>query len=415
MFYREDLLEIWHTINEKVHSEGFERYDYGDILSHPLYINLLYRPFGRYIGYFLRVPDILFPIAWRRILGIKKTVFPTAFYHLGMSYLQMEAINTKYDSFFAKEMCRLAYDLKVDAEHLCWGSVYKHHGLQWSDRNVSKVPPSCAHFGTRLGTLFLRVGKKHNDSDIIKNGINAAKGLMIYHNINYYEDGSSTISYYPYTNDEVINTSADMAVLLAEIPLDLRTTEMQKHLLGLTKMIVNEQQNEGQWYYCTKRHYEKLGGEGIIDNHHTAMNLAALAVIWHIGDLSDEIRKDIHKSLIKGLDYYINHLFNEDGTGFYFPGKRRETEVVGYSEGINAIFEIFHRRVPLPDYLNIKLKNILPKMLQKAIDKFLIEKTGDVASMKRFGLKYNIQSIRWGSGPLLQAITSCLLAVSEEK
>jgi hypothetical protein len=47
-------------------------------------------------------------------------------------------------------------------------------------------------------------------------------------------------------------------------------------------------------------------------------------------------------------------------------------------------------------------------MLNVAIEQFVDRRTGDVACYRFFGRPFHIQSARWGSAPLMQAITDYL-------
>jgi hypothetical protein len=410
-----DLLKIWGLMHARNMTLGSARFDFGDIASHPLFLWASRHRWSRWGIKALRTPEIIFPMTYRQVLGISKQVVPSLFYHLGLTYLDREHLPAA-DSCARKhteENCRAALEHRAQAEHVCWKHPYDHHAAAWRTGSKDARPPSCAHHTGRVGLMLLRVGQAHRRTDFEAAGISSARALLEYHNWHDYDDDTCTVSYYPTSDDEVINTGADAAVLLAAIPPDRRSPSMQVRLDGLVRMLVTEQHDDGAWDYCTRRHYERFGGRRIIDNHHSAMNVAALAHVLASGALEVDLRRAAEDSLERGLRFYLEGFYDEDGLGAYFAGGDRPACVVGYCEGIASMRAALLVCDVLSRGLVARVRRSLPRILARAIREFYDPETGDVACERWFGRRYQIQSARWGSAPLMQAITDYLSVFRE--
>lgn len=403
----EQLLTLWGRLDARNRELGYARYDFGDVQSHPVVRRLAAGKAGRLLLKPLQALELASPKLWRRVLGIPKQVVPSLFYHLGMTYTVRGRLSAPPDNIAqsVEEVCRRALELRLDAEHVCWRHPYMHHAGTWRGGLDPGVPPSCGHHTARVGLMLLYAGETLGQPDLTHAGISAARALLAYHRWNTCSDGSCTVSYYPDTRDEVINTGADAAVLLAAVPGAERTPAMQTSLEGLTRMIVSEQLPDGSWYYCTRRHYENLGGARIIDNHHTAMNLGALTRLVGSGALPPSLAEAARKALDLGVEFYLENLFRPDGRGRHMIGRRRPCGVVGYSEGVSALSAYLDGAGGRSRAAAAKAGKMAPRLLANAIDRFVDRKTGDVACYRFFGRPYHIQSARWGSAPLMQAIT----------
>lgn len=405
------LLKLWHLMDMRNQELGWARYDSGDVQSLPFMLQVSRHSFGRIFVKASQIPELIAPIIWRRLLGVPKKVVPSVFYHCGMAYLGREQVvwGMAFDPERAEDVCREALAHRCEGKHVCWEHPYKYHATAFKKKAVNpKVPPSCAHHTCRVGLMLLRVGQAHNRDDLIEAGASAAQALLDYHRWHVYDDGTCAMSYYPFTEDEVINTSADAAVLLASLPAGQRTEIMQSRLDGIVKMLAAEQHPDGSWDYCTWRHYETSGGECFIDNHHSAMNVAGLAHVLASGSISPQMHQEAQKTLENGLRFYLEAFYLPDGTGLYFPGRGRRTSVVGYCEGVSALCACLCQPRLISSELAAKAADLLPRILARAMGNFLDPSTGDVASYRFFGRPYYIQSARWGSAPLMQAITDYL-------
>jgi len=409
------LLSTWHRVDSRNRQLGWMRYDPGDIDDHR-WLGALPAPYVRRLARnAMRAADLIAPISMHSLLRVQRTVVPTAFYHVGMAYLMRERIScpdTHWSKGEVEAVCSEAIARRLDAEHMCWAHPYRHHAKGWREGNLSFAPPSCAHHTARLGLLLLEVGRAHSIPGLISAGVSAARALNEYHRWREYPDGTATVSYYPNTDDETINTCADVAALLSLVPLDHEFSKRQERLFGLVKMVLNEQQANGSWTYCTNRHYQEHSDKPYVDNHHSAEVLQALARVYASGLLTGPIESQICTSIRRGIEYYCDAFIRQDGSSSYFPHGRRDTEIVGYTEGLAAIAWCFRSEAVSPEEsLGRRLLREAGCLLISSLQ-FLDTRTYDVASDKRFQMFYKIKSLRWGSGPLLEGIQYVLWMMS---
>lgn len=401
-----ELLQIWDRIDLHNRQLGWARFDHRDFLCHPAFMSLSGHRAQKLVRYVLGVLDWGVPFQLRKVMRIPKQVVPTAFYHVGTAYLHRERLGdwaSDWESKKADMVCESALERRLEAEYVCWGHPYPMHGSRWRTALVQEMPPSCAHHVARLGTLLLQIGKAHSNPEFVKMGISAARAVLAYHNWHEYSDGSCTVSYYPDTEDETINTCADVAALFACIPPEMCPQECQTRLEGIVRMVLREQRKDGSWYYCTAKHYEKFQDTRRIDNHHSAMVLQALAKIICLGNLPHSLKGKTQLAIEKGLAFYLEHFYLDDGTGSSFPEGRHRTGIVGYTEGIAAIFWVMQSKAVRQPDLKTRAIAMVPKMLHKALN-FLDRKTGDVAIERFWGYNHHIRSLRWGSGPLMESM-----------
>ena len=399
-------MECCNLIQRRNQELGFIRFDHGDVLSHPFFARHYHR-LPRIVAKCLRVPEALFPLAWRRLLGVEPTLVPVTLYHLGMYHLIRASIDIDEEVHKSRgeEYCYKALDIALDSEHVCWEHPYEHHGGNWKNDHGVDDPLSCAHHTARLGYLLLHVGRTTDNEELGEAGVSAARALLAYHNWHQYEDGSCTVSYYPNTEDEVINTAAEVASLLAALPPGEQSPNVRRRLEGIVRMVLREQREDGSWLYCTREHYRTLGGNQVVDNHHSAMVLHALA------EVADQVeafglREDVVHALQEGISYYLNEFVGEEGRASYFPSSTREAGIAGYCEGIIMLAVMLCRAEQLGLKRNLieKMDRTLYQLLDVAIDTFLDRDTGDVASYTVLGYPVHLQSIRLGSGLLMEAI-----------
>ncbi|ADL13612.1 hypothetical protein [Acetohalobium arabaticum] len=409
------LFQLFELMDERNAKLGLARYDVRDYMSHPFYLKLR-KTAPKPIEYLFRMPDVVAPLLLRKILKIEKKLIPTSLYHLGMSFLLMGKLK-KNSSFLEESLnyCKVGLDIAIDAPYLCWKHPYKHHGYQWKDESEPKFN-SCAHHTSRMGIFLDNIEKAFPEKDFINKSISTAKALLNYHNWHYYSN-TCTVSYYPNTEDEVINTGAEVAALMAKTK---KTSDTQRHLEGLVRTLVQEQLADGGWNYCTEHHYNKLGGKPVVDNAHNAMIMGALADIIDSDRLDEQLYNKTIKVLDKSVGFYFNSFVSSHGKVTKYPNRKEKTGALyDYCEGIIALCKTIRQTDVIDNKQSHELlENIIKKILKRAIEKFVDLKTGDVASDRYFKINYNVQSIRVGSGLLMETISQYLLTkqlLEEEK
>lgn len=411
---RAKLLGALERMERRVRELGLERYDPSDILSHPFVIYLTSGRLRRYAGHLIKLAELYMPVVLRRLARTRRELVPTTLFHLGMTYLYRESLE---DSGLASgheradEMCRRALEISLPGEYLAWRHPYAVHALGWRRAELRRegVPPSCAHHTARLGLLLLRTGLAHGRPDFLHAARSAANAMLEYHRWHHHEDGSSTVSYYPDSDDEVINTGAEVAALLALLPGSLQEERDRLMCRQLVRMLVLEQRVDGGWDYVTRRHARATGASSGPDNHHQAMILGALVEVLRSGLLSGLEREEAERPLKLGLWYYLAHLCRPDGFCLHYPGKRRQSSIAGYCEGVLALLAATRLPCIAQTELAGRARGLVPRILDYVFKSYYNASTGDVACLERHGKTYDVRSIRWGSGLLMQATAAALL------
>ena len=409
------LLDALRRMDHRVRQIGLERYDPGDVLSHPVFLGLRNERRLRAGYYLLRLADHFVPLLFRRVLQVKPVLVPTTLFHLGMCYLRWEKIEPSQMHVYASrvdEICQLALARRLAGNLCAWSHPHSEHGDAWrcDDLRLPGVPDSCCHHTSRIGLLLLRVGIAHNKHEFVVAARSAADALLQYHNWHLYADGACTISYYPDTDDETINTGAEAAALLALLPRSVQREEHRAKATGLVEMVIREQGESGEWRYTTRRHENRRGPSGDPDNHHTAMNLAALADVLGSGVLQGRTKDRTLEALQRGLQFYMDQFVAADGRCGNEIGRTQPACIAGYCEGVKMMLAVLALPGLQNQRLKVSLSVLVPEVLNQAYRLYFNARTGDVGSSCRFAKTQHLKSIRWGAGLLMDATTEFLAA-----
>jgi hypothetical protein len=245
--------------------------------------------------------------------------------------------------------------------------------------------------------------------DLLEAARSVVCALIEYHRWHFYNDGTATMSYYPDSDDEVVNTGAEAALLLAVLPPDLQSEAHADYARGLFRMVLAEQRDDGLWNYVTRRHAESKGASGGPDNHHNAMILTALAESSHLPvfESADE-KAQLRLALERGMESYLSSFVDATGRCYLHPGRRMQGGVDDYTEGLRAMLAVL-KVLREETSLYKRISTLIPHVLDTAVDVFYDEQNGKVGTYRRFGKTYFIGSIGYGSGSMMEAIASVLL------
>jgi hypothetical protein len=142
---------------------------------------------------------------------------------------------------------------------------------------------------------------------------------------------ASSCSYNPEPGEPggIINASAYRAFLLTRAGLDFLQEQYLKAAERNLNFVIESQNTDGSWYYSTD------GERDFVDHFHTCFVLKALAKIEALtGD------QKCTKAIERGVDYYVNNLFDDEGLPKPFSRRPRLTvyrrELYDYAECINV-------------------------------------------------------------------------------
>jgi hypothetical protein len=255
------------------------------------------------------------------------------------------------------------------------------------------------HTTARLGHLFWRMAEEgfgHRWNDVAR-----SVALAIEHYFRWIEtdSGGLVVSYWSSSDDEVINIAADAAAFLAEVGAG---GESACHrVLGLLRTLETEQRSDGAWNYWTDGDRARAGRAGFVDHHHTAMVLAAVHRLVHCPRLPSDARARAEALLSRGLSFYVRELFDGDGMPLAAAGSKRRADIAGFCEGVILLSELTSS--PVTAEVGIR-PGLAGEMLDHSIALFYDAASADTASDVRWGRRWQLRSIRWGSGLLMEAI-----------
>jgi hypothetical protein len=163
---------------------------------------------------------------------------------------------------------------------------------------------------------------------------------------------ASSCSYTPYDQGGVINASAYRAFMLTSASHVFSNPDYWKIAERNLNFVLENQNPDGSWYYAVD------GVRDFVDHYHTCFVMKALAKIHtltgHQGCL---------EALAKGVNYYIDHLFDSDGLPRPFSKAPRLTvyrrELYDCAECINLSLLLRDRFPRLNQTLTIVVSGIL--------------------------------------------------------
>jgi rhamnogalacturonyl hydrolase YesR len=136
-------------------------------------------------------------------------------------------------------------------------------------------------------------------------------------------------SYSPYDNTRVYNASLLGSRLLARV----YSYTKDENLINLAKesvtACVNTQREDGAWIYG------ELKIQDWVDSFHTGYNLEC---IYEYQKYSND--NSFEQTIQKGLDYYINNFFLEDGTPKYYDNKTYPIDIHAPAQFVVTLYRL---------------------------------------------------------------------------
>jgi hypothetical protein len=200
--------------------------------------------------------------------------------------------------------------------------------------------------------------------------------------------GGNTCSYMPGEEFNVVNAAAYRAAMLASAAKFSDHNEWLKIAAGNVDFVLAAQNPDGSWPYA------KDGVRDFVDHFHTCFVMKALAKVYHLaGD------QRILAALATGVDYYLNHLFSEDGMPRPFSKAPRLTvyqcELYDCAECINLCL-LLRKEFP-------KLEQTLETVVAGILENWI--KTDGSFRSRKLKLGWdNVPMHRWAQSQMFRAL-----------
>ncbi|WP_419663332.1 hypothetical protein Dvar_36950 [Desulfosarcina variabilis str. Montpellier] len=323
------LLKL-HNYCYKEDYKGYSLYD-----SHNGYLD--FHKFGPNISFISNQIIKRFPINLRRLLGIKKGYNPKG---IGL-FLLNYTLQKKYSNFlnhkdldailkFFSNWLKKNYSKGYSGN--CWGYNYS-----WPKKDGSLVPqftPSSVVTGFNIRALFhYFLLSKDADCLTIFKGANS----FIRNDLDKTIEGESLCySYTPLKRDITINANLLAAEVLAYYDFVFNKNENQEILKRILNFTMSRQNEDGSWYYSYDIHSGKPKKQ--IDFHQGYI----LESIKRICTFSSLKLSDYNNTITKGLKFYRNNQFSENGVSCWRYPKKWPIDIHNQSQGI-ITFSLFKK------------------------------------------------------------------------
>jgi uncharacterized protein YyaL (SSP411 family) len=203
-----------------------------------------------------------------------------------------------------------------------------------------------------------------------------------------FSESGYTCSYTPYDKGMVVNASAYRSFMLTSAAKFFDRDDLLKIARGNVSFILESQNADGSWPYA------KDGVRNFVDHFHTCFVMKALAKIH---TLTGDAR--VLEALKRGVDYYMNNLFAEDGMPRPFSKAPRLTvykmELYDSAECINLCLLLKDRFPQLEKVLQTVTAGIL---------KDWVKPDGSFRSRKLIFGWDNVPMHRWAQSQLFRSL-----------
>ena len=201
-------------------------------------------------------------------------------------------------------------------------------------------------------------------------------------------DKASSCSYTPFDKGGVINAAAYRAFLLTSASKVLGTEDYWKIAERNLNFVLEAQNPDGSWFYAVD------GVRDFIDHYHTCFVMKSLAKIYGLSRY-----EPCKEALSKGIQYYLENLFDENGLPKPFAKAPRLTvykrELYDCAECINLCL-LLRDRFPALD-------RTLEKVVSHVLESW-VKPDGSFRSRKLHVGWDNVPMHRWGQAQMFRSL-----------
>jgi hypothetical protein len=201
-------------------------------------------------------------------------------------------------------------------------------------------------------------------------------------------EAASSCSYTPFDQGGVINAAAYRAFLLTSASRVFSNDDYWRVAERNLNFVLENQNRDGSWYYAMD------GVRDFIDHFHTCFVMKAVAKIHALTR-----NEACLETLSKGIKYYLENLFDEDGLPKPFSKAPRLTvykrELYDCAECINLCL-LLRDRFPV---LGATLERVVGHVLE-----FWVKRDGSFRSRKLHLGWDNVPMHRWGQSQMFRAL-----------
>jgi hypothetical protein len=316
----------------------------------------------------------------------KRTRFPIAdaHYAMGFAYLHQATGERAHLERAVHFLEALQASRAPEFKEYCWG-----YPFDWVTRNgVMKRDTPLITSTPYMFEAFLQVHEiepsdewKNVLASIVRHACTDIKDFPV-------SERASTCSYNPYDKGGVVNASAYRSFMLTSASHVFGEEQYWKIAERNLHFVLESQNPDGSWPYA------KDGVRDFVDHFHTCFVMKALAKIHTLTG-----HQATREALERGVDYYLKHLFAEDGLPCPFAVAPRVTvykrELYDCAECINLCL-LLRDRFP---QLGTKLETVVAGILRD-----WVKPDGSFRSRQLILGWDNVPMHRWAQSQMFRAL-----------
>lgn len=316
-------------------------------------------------------------------MGIKKDYNPKGLGLLLWSYVKLFEIERKqeYLEKIGELLNLLARTKSPNYTGNGWG-----YNFDWQSRAfyIPKYTPTIVN-SSFIGHALLDAYEYTGNEKALKMAV-PIKDIILNDLNKKAENGALCFSYTPLDHYFVHNANLLGASLLIRVFRHTAEKELKDNALASLAYSLMHQREDGSWFYAEKE------GAHWVDSFHTGFNLQAIKYFLDLG-FAEEYRAQFEK----GVRFYAQNFFMEDGTPKYYPDSIYPIDIHAPTQAI-----VFFSKMGVP-YKALTDK-ILMWMLQHMQDK-----GGHFYFEKHQFYTNKIPYMRWGQAWAFHALTEYYL------
>jgi rhamnogalacturonyl hydrolase YesR len=245
------------------------------------------------------------PINLRSLFGIKKEYNPKGLGLFLIGYCNLYEVEKK-DEYLTKinQLAQQLITLKTEGySGACWG-----YNFDWQARAFFQPKYTPTVVATSfIAEALLKAYQVTKTQIYFDTAVSTTHFVLKDLNKTFDEDGDYTLSYSPLDSTQVFNAGLLGAKLLSLIYTYTKDEILIQEAKKIVSYVCKKQAANGSWAYGTLPFHQW------IDNFHTGYNLEC---IFEYQKHSKDMSYNMH--IKKGLDYYLNTFFTEEGISKYY-------------------------------------------------------------------------------------------------
>jgi len=372
-----DLLDRW------IEKNGWAGYDPYDIKGTKLFLLLQKNKYTHYISnLFLE----RFPMFFRKIFRVKKEINAKGMALFARGYLNLyKKLGDK--AYLKKALYCLNWLMENPSRGysgFCWG-----YPFDWQSRVFIPKNTPCGVITSIAAHAFIDAYEILGDKKYLEIAKSCCEFILRDLNIDHVSKDKICFSYTPIDNFHVHNANLFSASTLLRTYNYIKNEEYKEKGIKAINFTLSYQNPDGSWYYWAPP--DELLYK--IDNYHTGFVLECLNICRRV--LKDEF--EYEEELRKGLKFYKNNLFLDDGTPKMTPKSVYPIDIHSCAQGIITFCELSDFE---PRYFDMAEK------VAKWTIKYMQDKEGYFYyRIYKNNYVNKMPYIRWGQAWMLRALS----------